>query len=253
MKSQSAKAASVTSGRQLRITQRSRTDDFGLPPTGPAEAEPHRGAHRVIEAFVRRRLKSPVGQETFRCATEVLRRPIYTLHAGTDRGATWHEWDNPAGLVAGGVALDIVWLLGARPNHDYESLCSLGDDLLPAKVDYDELFDAARLTFAHTIISEVPKTRRDALANPGRIRTAVVAGVIHVRLFCDADASAQLLTVAVTMRPLPGPIAVSGHWVERLVLAFFPFYPEHVDVVDRIGPSPVGAGEFAVIGFADPN
>ncbi len=176
MTSKSAKAASVTSGRQLRITRRSRIDDFGLPPTAPAEAEPHRGAHRIIEAFVRRRLKSPVGQETFRCATEVLRRPIYTLHAGADRGATWHEWDDPAGLATGGVALDIVWLLGARANHDYESLCSLGDDLLPAKLDYDELFDAARLTFAHAIISEVSKIRRDALANPGRIRTAVVAG-----------------------------------------------------------------------------
>ena len=72
-------------------------------------------------------------------------------------------------------------------------------------------------------------------------------------VFCDADSSAQLLTVAITMRPLPGPIAVSGQWVERLVLAFFPSFPEQVDVVDRIGQLPVSAEEFAVTGFADPN
>lgn len=75
----------------LRITARCLRDDLGIASGSPARAEEHVGVHQIVRAFVERRGQSPIGQETFRCGTEVTGRPLYTLHSGDDRGATWHQ------------------------------------------------------------------------------------------------------------------------------------------------------------------
>ncbi len=75
----------------LRITRRCLREDLHLDPDASGSAEEYVEVHRRVTAFVERRGQSRIGQETFRCGTEVTGLPLYTLHFGDDRGATWHQ------------------------------------------------------------------------------------------------------------------------------------------------------------------
>jgi hypothetical protein len=86
----------------LRVTLRCLADDLGLGPgDGWTSVERLADESSVIRAFVDKRSQSPEGQETI----EGLTSPIvaYSLHAGSDRGITWHDRE-----------IDVVWLLAAR-------------------------------------------------------------------------------------------------------------------------------------------
>jgi hypothetical protein len=231
----------------LRITARCLRDDLGLDPNGPAAAEVHADAHPMVRAFFERRGQSPVGQETFRCGTEVTGRPLYTLHAGDDRGATWHQESVPN--LDTDYELGVVWLLGVRPEHDYDALCEL--DLLPATADYQALIDESAQTFAQALVEQVPELLALAQRHKGRVVQGLIADTIRVRLYCDADNEAPLVTLAYSSRPLPNGVALMPRWQTRLVLAFFGADEiEGLSVTNDIGGEPLAADESAYCSFA---
>jgi hypothetical protein len=236
--------------QDLRITGRCRVDDIGLPADSTSRARDHIDVHRVVKAFVERRSQSPVGQETFRCATEVTGRTIYTLHAGDDRGATWHDLQEADEEDEDG-GLDIVWLLGCRPNHDYERLCDLGDDLLPDEGDYQAVLDNDAISFATAMVVEVPALLAQAESEKGHIVEGILAQRIPVRLYRDPDDEAPLLTVAIRTYPMPGTLVLMKGWFERIVLAFFKQLPENLSICDGIGGRDLRDGEAAFCDFPE--
>lgn len=234
--------------RDLRITRRCRVDDLKLPEDSVGRAQDHVEAHRVVRAFVDRRVQDPTGQETFRCATEQSGKTIFTLHAATDRGATWHD------LFVGNkdeLALDIVWLLGVRRDHDYHALCDLARNeiLLPNEADYDAYLNEEAFTFATAIILEVPALVREAEERKGRVIEGILAERIPVRLYRDPDDQAPLLTLAIRTYPMPGTLVLNKNWFERIVLAFFEQYPAELSTADFVGDEDLREGEVAFCDF----
>ena len=211
-------------------------------------AQDHVDVHRVVLAFVERRLQDPTGQETFRCATEESGKTIYTLHAGTDRGATWHDLDEGD---ADNPALDVVWLLGCRPDHDYDALCDLArqEVLLPDEADYEALFEEDLKTFAKAIAIEVPALVLAAEQRRGEVIEGVLAERIPVRLYRDPDDEAPLFTVAIRVYPMPGTLVLHKRWFERILLAFFQVYPADLSTVDFVGDEDLREGEIAFCDF----
>jgi hypothetical protein len=231
----------------LRITTRCLRDDLGLNFGSPARAEEHLDVHRVVRAFVERRGQSPIGQETFRCGTQVTGRPLYTLHAGDDRGATWHQESLPPGIETN-YPLGIVWLVGIRPEHDYDGLCDL--DLLPTVADYQAFIDESAQTFARALVEQVPELLSMADRQAGRVVHGLLAGTIRVRLYRDPDQDAPLLTVAYSSRPLPNAVALLPSWQTRMLLAFFDTDEfSSLSVANDIGGEPLAADESAYCGF----
>lgn len=238
----------LDSARSLRITLRCRVDDLSLSAATLGNARTHVAVHRVIRAFVERRSQDPTGQETFRCATEGTGKTIYTLHSGDDRGATWHDSDEGGDE---GTALDIVWLLGCRPSHGYEALCAVAraGDLLPAEMDYQALIDEDARTFATALVTEVPNLLREAKRRKGQVVHGLLADRIPVRLYCDPDDEAPLLTVAIRTYPMPGTMVLTKKWFERVVLAFFQQRPENLSATDALGKEALREGESAFCDF----
>jgi len=231
----------------LRITRRCLVDDLGVFTPRSGQAQVHVAVHRIVQAFVTRRSQSPIGQETFRCATKALGRAIYTLHDGDGRGATWHEAsDDGDGLPA----LSVVWLLGYRPAHEYDELCELKERLLPAAVDYQAIVDEDALEFATVIVREVPALLELAKRQKGQVVDGVLGTRIPVRLYWDADDKAPLLTVAIRTYPLPGALPLVPNWFVRIVLAFFTEEPDYLSTIGEIGGQPLKVGESAFCDFA---
>lgn len=231
----------------LRITARCLHDDLGLDSGAPARAEEHQGVHRMVRAFVERRGQSPIGQETFRCGSEVTGRPLYTLHSGDDRGATWHQESVPPGIETD-YRLGIVWLLGVRPEHDYDGLCEV--DLLPTVADYQAFIDDSAQTFARALVEQVPELLSLADRHKGRVVEGLLADTVRVRLYRDPDEEAPLLTVAYSSRSQPNAMALLPSWQTRMVLAFFNSDEfASLSVVNDIGGEPLAPAESAYCGF----
>ncbi len=236
--------------RDLRITRRCRVDDLNLSADSRGRAEDHVGVHRVVRAFVERRSQDPTGQETFRCATESTGKTIYTLHAGTDRGATWHDLVEADDEIE---ALDLVWLLGCRAFHGYEALCALASDgvLLPNGADYQAIIDEATLTLSTAMRTEVPTLLEQAERRKGEVVEGVVADRIAVRLCRDPDDEAPLLTVAIMTYPMPGTALLHKKWFARLVLAFFENDPKDLSMAYSVGDEELREGELAYCDFPE--
>ena len=234
----------------LRITARCLRDDLGFDPDDSARAENYRDTGGIVRAFVERRGQHRIGQETFRCGTEVTGLPLYTLHFNDDRGATWHQESVPPGLETD-YPLGIVWLLGIRPQHDYEGLCDLGDALLPTVEDHQRFLADAAQSFARALVEQVPELLAAADADKGHVVRGLIADTIRVRLHRDRDDQAPLLTVAYSSRPLPNGVALLPDWQTRLVLAFFNA-DEFADLAftNDIGGQPLEEDESAYCSFA---
>ena len=231
----------------LRITRRCLVDDLDVLTPTSGQARAYVSVHRVVQAFINRRSQRPTGQETFRCATREVGKTIYTFHDGDNRGATWHETSE--GDAADDLpALNVVWLLGCRPAHDYDALCNLKERLLPATVDYQAILDEESLAFATVIVQEVPALAELARQRKGQIVEGVLGERIPVRLYWDPEDEAPLLTVAVRTQPLPGAMQLVPNWAYRTVLAFFPKEPP--SPAGGIGGQPLQAGWSAFCDFA---
>jgi hypothetical protein len=92
-----------------------------------------------------------------------------------------------------------AWLAARRPEHDYDALCEL--DLLPATADYQALIDESAQTFAQALVEQVPELLALAQLHKGRVLQGLIADTIRVRLYCDADNEAPLVTLAYSSRP----------------------------------------------------
>jgi hypothetical protein len=146
--------------------------------------------------------------------------------------------------------LGIVWLLGIRPEHDYDSLCALGDDLMPSTADYQAFIDDAAYDFARVLVEEVQPLLHLAELKAGEIIEAVIGNGIRVRLFRDGDNEAPLLTVAISGRPMPNVVTLVPRWQARLILAFFAVDDfDALSVTTEIGGQPLDPDESAYCSF----
>jgi len=144
--------------------------------------------------------------------------------------------------------LGIVWLLGIRPEHNYNELCDL--DLLPTVADYQAFIDESAQTLARALVEQVPELLSLADREAGRVVEGLLAGTIRLRLYRDSDEDAPLLTVAYSSRPLPNAVALLPSWQTRMLLAFFNADEfSSLSVASDIGGEPLAADESAYCGF----
>lgn len=226
----------------LRITQRCLTEDLGQPPDAPADPAATAGSHPLVRAFVQERGQTTHGPDPLKCAWET-GAPVFTIHHGTSRGATWHH-----------EALNVVWLLGIADAHNYGRLCDLADDdrLMPTAADVEKVVADQAPTFARALVEDVPVLINLARQNAGQIVEGVVARTVPVRLRMDPDGRAPLLTVAVDQRLQPEGLRLPGGWLARLAMAFFPETPfEQFSWVTDLGGQPLQDSEIAFCDFPD--
>ena len=226
----------------LRITQRCLIEDLGQPRDGPADAVANADRHPLVRAFVTERGQVTHGPDPLKCAWES-GAPVFTIHHGTSRGATWHH-----------EALNVVWLLGVADSHDYDRLCRLAEanHLMPTEADVERLVSDQAPTFARALVEEVPVLIDLARQHAGQIVEGLIAGTVPVRLRIDPDGQAPLLTVAVDQRLQPEGLRLPGGWLARLAMAFFTETPfEQFNWVTELGDQPLRESEIAFCDFAD--
>lgn len=225
----------------LRLTQRCLTEDLRQPATAPADAGAHVDRHPLIRAFVKERGQTTHGPDPLKCAWEV-GAPVFTIHHGTSRGATWHHEE-----------VNVVWLLGIADAHDYDHLCDLAEDelLMPTAEDVDRLLADRAPSFAEALTEDVPALIEMARANAGHIVEGLVADTVPVRLLADRDGRAPLLTVAINERLRPDGLRLPPRWEARLAAAFFPDTPlEELSWATDIGGEPLRESEVAFCDFS---
>lgn len=226
----------------LRITHRCLTEDLGQPVDGPADAAANTDRHPIVHAFLTERGQTTHGPDPLKCAWE-MGAPVFTIHHGTSRGATWHH-----------EALNVVWLLGIADAHNYDHLCDLAasDRLMPVPADVERLVADQAPTFARALIEEVPALIELARASAGQIIEGTIAGSVSVRLRMDPDGRAPLLTVAIDQRLRPDSVRLPGGWLARLAMSFFPDTPlEEFSWVTVLGSQPLRDSEIAFCDFPD--
>ena len=224
----------------LRITERCLTEDLGQPADARSDATANADRHPLVHAFVAERGQTSHGPDPLKCAWET-GAPVFTIHHGTSRGATWHH-----------EALNVVWLLGIADAHNYDHLCDLAknDRLMPVAVDVERLVADQAPTFAKALIEDVPALIDRARQNAGQIVEGLIAGTVPVRLRMDPDGQAPLLTVAIDQRLRPEGLRLPGGWLARLAMAFFPETPfERFSWATELGNQPLRDSEVAFCDF----
>jgi hypothetical protein len=217
------------------------TEDLGQPADAPSDATANADRHPLVRAFVVERGQTTHGPDPLKCAWE-MGAPVFTIHHGTSRGATWHH-----------EALNVVWLLGIADAHNYDHLCDLAasDRLMPVAVDVERFVADHAPTFARALIEEVPALIELARGNAGQIVEGLVAGTVPVRLRMDPDGDAPLLTVAIDQRLRPEGLRLPSGWLVRLATAFFPETPfEQFSWVNDLGDQPLRDSEVAFCDFS---
>jgi hypothetical protein len=229
----------------LRITRRCLIEDleFGEADVGlPLEELAQR--HPMVRAFLDKRSQQGAGQETI----QGLRSKIvaYSLHAGEDRGVTWHH-------EAGGV----VWLLAAhfhrsgKPDDAYPYFRQLDAKglLLPLREDYEALTRSQVPVLARSLLTDVPRILREAQANHGIIISAAIGGRVRVRLL-EEGGLRPMQTVAISMQIQPGEMALPPDWMMIVVAAFFSGLPaDDLHSAFDIGGRMLGPDEVAFCNF----
>jgi hypothetical protein len=175
---------------------------------GTLSFERLRSENTFIDHLFDRRQNDARGGEGGERIKQVRSRPVFSLHSGRTRGATWFDKSRPPRAV--------VWLLGAELHderhkgasdaYDIFEALDKADDLFPVTADYKLLeLDRRRLDTAR--FGE--DVRRDAKAlvteasSAGR-STGTLAG-IPARLVWQADdAGGVTPSVAISMLPVRG-------------------------------------------------
>lgn len=192
------------------------TEDLHL---GPADCERtvEELGHPVIQDFVAKRRDRPTGQEIIKALAPSLQ--AYSLHSGRYRGSTWHQEE-----------FAVVWLLAAALHRaddaredayaHFERLHRAGR-LLPDRQDMARQLRRRAVSFATSLVTEVPSTRARAIDEPGQVHEATIGGRVVVRLFCEPG-DPPFLCVALSQRLRPGALALPPEWLIQLIAAFFP-------------------------------
>jgi len=231
----------------LRVTLRCLADDLGLEPDDewPSVRKLADGSS-VIRAFVDKRSQSSEGQETI----EGLASPIvaYSLHAGSDRGITWHDRD-----------IDVVWLLAARFHRSgkrddaypyFRSLDQAGR-LMPSREDYIAHLASETQHLAQRLAAEIPPIRNAARQSPRTIQEAILADRIRVRVVYEDD-DPPMMTVAISQDLLPGEVSVPPEWQLVVAAGFLPFTtpPSDLSFTFDLAGAPLRHDEVVYCDFA---
>ena len=168
-----------------------------------------RSENTVIDHFFERRQNDPRGGEGGERIQQIKSRPVFSLHSGRTRGATWFDTSRPPQAI--------VWLLGAewhderhkgsKDAYDVFAALEAAGDLFPGSADYKLLeLDRRRLdtaSFAWDVKHDAKKLVAQAESTGGASGT--LAGV-PARLHWKADSRGTvILTVAVSTVPVRGP------------------------------------------------
>jgi hypothetical protein len=200
--------------------------------------------HPIIRAFVQQRGQLPTGQEAIQGLTSKI--IAFSLHAGEFRGITWHH-ERAA----------VVWLLAARfhrsgkPEDAYPHFRDLDAKgrLLPAREDLEALTRGQAETLARSLLYDVPRLRREADSQPGTVVEGVVGGRIGVRLVQEAW-DRPMLTVAISLRIIPGEMLLPPEWLISVAAAFFPeLDANQLAVAFDLGGRPIRPDEVAFCDF----
>jgi hypothetical protein len=238
--------AEVAASYTLAVTQRCLLDDLGFAEDDLKRPLEELHDNLVIQQFVDQRSQNPIGQE----AIQGLQAPIvaYSLHAGADRGLTWHDRESGN-----------VWLLASRfhrsgkRDDSYPFFRGLRrDQLLPTRDDYVRVFESQARTFAKSLLADVPPLLSDAHAAPSVIKRGLIAGRIPVRVVFECDERPPTITVAISQRLQPGDVEVPAGWLVQVAAAFLPHTPvEQLSLATEIAGEAVSGDEIAFRDFWD--
>lgn len=201
----------------------------------------------MARAFAERRAQSAEGQEAIQGLTS--RIVAFSLHAGRDRGLTWHQ-----------EKADIVWLLAARLHrsgeredaYPYFRQLDAAGRLLPTREDVVAALELEPPRLADVLQREIPSVRRAAQSSPGTISEALLAGRIRVR-FVYEDGDPPMATLAISQRLVPGLMEVPPEW-QLIVAAGFlssTLAPEDLSFAADLAGDPLRDDEIAYCDFAD--
>jgi hypothetical protein len=232
----------------LRITHRCVVDDIRTT-YREGWAQAYVEDHGIVEKFVEMRSQDPEGQEPFRDASKQTGQRIFTFHHFDERGATWYQRRVPFEAGEHDPQGRVVWLLGFRPNHDYNGLAYLGEDLLPDGDDYLTIVDEHAEALSRAVLIEIPELIRRAEAHPGSIVEATVGGGLRLRLHRASDDAAPLLTAAIGTKDIPAGIALDKNWRFRVLSVLFGDAIWEKDLAFDLGGAPLLDDEVAFCCF----
>lgn len=196
--------------RRLAVTRRCLEEDLGIVGRHWRDAV---SEFPVLQAFADRRAQSPQGRERILDLMDVLRAPIFSLHSGADRAATWYDEDE-----------DIVWLLAVGRSHDYDHILDLGrrGRLMPGIEDYDQFEpETTGREFAESLVNDARRLVEQAWMVRDEPVEGVLAGRIRVRVCIETD-DPDFLVVAVSERLVPGEVVLPKEWQLQVAATFFP-------------------------------
>jgi hypothetical protein len=190
-----------------RITARCFRHCFGFRVEPPYDFEAYASENSVIETFFAKRRNDENGGEGGELIKSVKTRPVFSLHVGKTRAATWFERDRPP--------QGIVWLLGAE-DHDerhkgktdaYDRFAALDQagELFPAAVDY-KLLELSRRQRDTADFEEVGSRDAENLLREviAKGRSQGTVSEIPVRMALTAEDDPLIVAVAVSTRPIVG-------------------------------------------------
>jgi hypothetical protein len=188
-----------------RLTIRCLKECFGFRHEPPSCFDDLRSENTCIDALFERRQNDPAGGEGGERVQSVTSRPVYSLHCGKTRGATWFDRDE-----------GVVWLLGVEQHDERHKGKSDAYDifagqeaagvLFPAPVDYKLLELDRRLldtqTFVPDVLNDALELVKQAIEDGGAEGTAAH---IPIRLRVERDVSGTVMVAAaISMQPVVG-------------------------------------------------
>lgn len=204
----------------LRVTRRA-LEDIGMKSRAGAafDLDADKQRHPILEAFLDKRGRSPVGQEQ----TLGIKAPVYNLHARNPwRGVTWYDED------AG-----VCWLLGVTA-HQYDLFVERAKvgGLTPTESDYADLELARSVVppaadegdVVAAIRSDGAALVAEAFAKPNTEVAGVLAESLDVALFAQVIftiTDGADLFIGFRMPPRPGA-TLPDQFVEVCVAVMLP-------------------------------
>jgi hypothetical protein len=199
-----------TPPHDCRLTARCFRESFGFRIEPPYDFAQFRTDNSGIDKFYALRESDPSGGEGGERIASVKDRPVFSLHSGTMRGATWFDRERPP--------QGIVWLLGFEQHDErhkgrgdaydvFAALEAVGK-LYPVEVDYKLVEISRRVKdtkgFAKTAVIDAMKLLREAVTSEASAGTTAGVGT---RALVVADGDVTVVGVALSMKPVAGELS----------------------------------------------
>jgi hypothetical protein len=204
----------------LAVTERCCREDLGEDSDKPLDEIASR--QPIVDKFISLRSRDEEGQEALRAITDGP-FPVFTLHAGRERGITAPDRRN-----------SVVWLLGTgvhRGGHRSDSYAQFvrlndRDKLFPTAADYERLFLRRNAEMLPVLLSRLSATLSAARQHQSEPQTVLLPGGLVVSLLAsqsqpdELGAATETLWLAVAVRGLP------PGWLSIIQAALTPGYEE---------------------------